>query len=190
MSMVSTKRSAPRDHLLATASRLFYADGINGVGVDRILQEAEVTRATLYRHFAGKEALVVAYLEREDQMIQAQWNEGLGHAVSPDHALEMAIEGIADDAYRHHTLGCPFIKAAGEFPDPKSPVRQVITRHRTWFLTELRRLLTTAARDNADTKAETLAMLRDALMIGCYLDNPDTTRRTFIRNARWLADLR
>ncbi|MGJ6968861.1 TetR/AcrR family transcriptional regulator [Streptosporangium sp. G11] len=188
--MAYTKRSAPRDHLLATASRLFYIDGINGVGVDRILQEAEVTRATLYRHFAGKEALVVAYLEREDQMIRALWNEGLGHAVSPGHALEMAIEGIADDAYRHHTLGCPFIKAASEFPDPKSPVRQAINKHRAWFHAELRRLLVEAGRDDVDAKAETLAMLRDALMVGCFLDDPDVTRRTFVRNARWVADLR
>ncbi|MFC8616045.1 TetR/AcrR family transcriptional regulator [Micromonospora purpureochromogenes] len=188
--MVSTRRSAPRDHLLATASRLFYNDGINSVGVDRVLQEAGVTRATLYRHFAGKEALVVAYLEREDQMIRELWNEGLGRAVSADHAIEMAIEGIADDAYRHHTRGCPFIKAAGEFPDPKSSVRQVINKHRAWFHTELRRLLAEAGRDEVDTKAETLAMLRDALMVGCFLDDPDVTRRTFVRNARWAAGLR
>ncbi|WP_422733160.1 TetR/AcrR family transcriptional regulator [Micromonospora sp. WMMD558] len=188
--MASTRQSAPRDHLLATASRLFYDNGINSVGVDRVLKEAGVTRATLYRHFAGKEALVVAYLEREDQMIQALWDEGLGRAVSADHALEMAIEGIADDAHRHHTRGCPFIKAAGEFPDPESPVRRVIDKHRAWFHAELRRLLTEAGRDDVDAKAETLAMLRDALMIGCFLDDPDVTRRTFVRNARWVAGLR
>ncbi|MBM0256113.1 TetR/AcrR family transcriptional regulator [Micromonospora sp. 4G55] len=188
--MASTRRPAPREQLLATASRLFYNDGINSVGVDRVLQEAGVTRATLYRHFAGKEALVVAYLEREDQMIRALWDEGLGRAVSADHALEMAIEGVADDAYRHHTRGCPFIKAAGEFPDPESPVRQVISKHRAWFHAELRRLLTEAGRDDVDAKAETLAMLRDALMVGCFLDDPDATRRTFVRNARWVAGLR
>ncbi|MFK3978827.1 TetR/AcrR family transcriptional regulator [Micromonospora sp. NPDC050397] len=188
--MASTRLSAPREHLLATASRLFYSDGIRGVGVDRILQEAGVTRATLYRHFAGKEALVVAYLEREDQMIKAIWNEGLGHAVSPDHALEMAIEGIAEDAYRHHTLGCSFIKAAGEYPDPESPARQVIRSHRTWLRTELRRLLAEADRDDVDAKADTLTMLRDALMVGCFLDSPDVTRHTFVRNARWVAGLR
>ncbi|MEH1058380.1 TetR family transcriptional regulator [Micromonospora sp. CPCC 206171] len=142
--MATTRRSAPRDQLLATASRLFYNDGINSVGVDRVLQEAGVTRATLYRH----------------------------------------------DAYRHHTRGCPFIKAAGEFPDPGSPVHQVISKHRAWFHAELRRLLTEAGRDDVDAKAETLAMLRDALMVGCFLDDPDVTRRAFVRNARWVAGLR
>ncbi|MGY0004253.1 TetR/AcrR family transcriptional regulator [Micromonospora sp. I033] len=188
--MASTRGSAPRDQLLATASRLFYSDGINSVGIDRVLQEARVTRATLYRHFAGKEALVVAYLDREDQMIRSLWDEGLGRAVSADHALELAIEGIAEDAYRHHTRGCPFIKAAGEFPDPGSPVRQVINKHRAWFHAELRRLLADAGRDDVDARAETLAMLRDALMIGCFLDDPDITRRAFVRNARQVAGLR
>ncbi|WP_410810049.1 TetR/AcrR family transcriptional regulator [Micromonospora sp. 067-2] len=188
--MPSPGRSAPRDHLLTTASQLFYSEGINSVGVDRVLRQAGVTRATLYRHFAGKEALVVAYLEREDQMIQAIWSTGLGHAVSADHALELAIEGVATDAHRHHTLGCPFIKAAAEFPDPASPVRRVIGEHRAWFRAELRRLLTEARRDDVDAKAETLAMLRDALMVGCFLGDPDAIRRTFVRNARWVAGLR
>ncbi|NJP31817.1 TetR/AcrR family transcriptional regulator [Micromonospora thermarum] len=188
--MASSRQSPPRDHLLATASRLFYNDGINRVGVDRVLQEAGVTRATLYRHFAGKEALVVAYLEREDKVIQALWKEGLDRAVSADHALELAIEGIADDAYRHHTRGCPFIKAAGEYPDPESPVRQLINKHRAWFHAELRRLLAEAGRDDVDGRAEILAMLRDALMVGCFLDDPDVTRRTFVRAARRVAGLR
>lgn len=67
--------------------------------------------------------------------------------------------------------------------------RQVISKHRAWSLAELRRLLGEAGRDDVDAKSETLAMLRDALMVGCFLDDPDATRRTFVRNARWVAGL-
>jgi AcrR family transcriptional regulator len=49
--------------LLTTASDLFYREGIHSVGVDRLLSEAGVTRATMYRHFSGKEALVGGYLD-------------------------------------------------------------------------------------------------------------------------------
>ncbi|MDT7802017.1 MAG: hypothetical protein QOI78_5450 [Actinomycetota bacterium] len=52
--------SEARSRLLGAAARLFYAEGIHAVGVDRIIAEAEVTRATLYRHFPGKEELVLA----------------------------------------------------------------------------------------------------------------------------------
>ncbi|MEV4350475.1 TetR/AcrR family transcriptional regulator [Actinoplanes sp. NPDC049596] len=188
--MASTKRAiAPREQLLQTAARLFYTEGINGVGVERILQEAGVTRTTMYRHFDGKEALVVAYLEREDSRMKELWDAGLARAVSPQHKLELAIEGIAADAAERHTLGCPFIKAAGEFPDPASPVRQVVTRHRAWFHDDLRAMLTDAGRADIEVKAEALAMLRDSLLIGSFLDDKDSARRTFVRTARWIADL-
>ena len=45
------KNSAARERLLETAARIFYAEGINTVGVDRIVKEADVTLATFYRHF-------------------------------------------------------------------------------------------------------------------------------------------
>ncbi|MFE0083245.1 TetR/AcrR family transcriptional regulator, partial [[Kitasatospora] papulosa] len=63
--------SAARARLLATATRIFYAEGIHSVGVDRIIAEAQVTRATLYRHFTGKEELVLAYLDQADRGIRA-----------------------------------------------------------------------------------------------------------------------
>ncbi|MET1075426.1 MAG: helix-turn-helix domain-containing protein, partial [Umezawaea sp.] len=61
-----TSASSPRDRLLDTASRLFYAEGIRTVPVDRLVTEADVTRATFYRHFPSKEDLVVAYLRATD----------------------------------------------------------------------------------------------------------------------------
>ncbi|XVV10022.1 TetR/AcrR family transcriptional regulator [Actinoplanes sp. CA-131856] len=188
--MASTKRAiAPRDQLLQTASRLFYTEGINGVGVERILQESGVTRTTMYRHFDGKEALVVAYLEREDSRMKELWDAGLAQAVSPQHKLELAIEGIAADASDRHTLGCPFIKAASEFPDPASPVRQAVARHRAWFHDDLRAMLSEAGREGVELKAEALAMLRDSLLIGSYLDDKDSARRTFVSTARLIAGL-
>ncbi|MBB2903362.1 AcrR family transcriptional regulator [Kineococcus radiotolerans] len=182
--------SPPRELLLQTASELFYREGINGVGVDRILQETGVTRSTLYRHFAGKEALIVAYLQREDQAMRGQFAAAGEQAVSPEHVLELIVEGVANDASRHHTRGCPFINATAEFPDPASPVRQVVAEHRTWFRDTLLHALTAAGRDDAATKADTLVMLRDAVLVGCYLDGAETVRRTFIQSARWVAGLR
>ncbi|MFE7745973.1 TetR/AcrR family transcriptional regulator [Nocardia sp. NPDC057455] len=181
--------SSAREHLLDIAGELFYQEGINSVGIDRIVQEAGVTRATLYRHFAGKERLIVAYLEREDEAVRAQFSGAAEHAISPDHLLELAIEGIADDAARHHTRGCPFINATAEFPDPASPVRQVVTRHREWFRGTLRDLLTAAKRADAQTKTDFLVMLRDAVLVGSYLDDARTARRAFLQAARSCAGL-
>ncbi|WP_434096776.1 TetR/AcrR family transcriptional regulator [Streptomyces mirabilis] len=64
-------RSAARDRLLRTAIRLFYGEGIRGVGVDRVMAEADVARGIFYRHFHGKDDLVRAYLDAADRQIRA-----------------------------------------------------------------------------------------------------------------------
>ena len=72
--------SAARERLLRTASELFYREGIHSVGVDRIIAEAGVTRATFYRHFPSKEDLVEAYLGVEDATIRDAFARGArGH---------------------------------------------------------------------------------------------------------------
>jgi len=181
--------SEPRERLLRVASDLFYRDGINAVGVDRILGEAEVTRATLYRHFAGKEGLVEAYLDREDQIIRGYFATADAHATSAQHYLELAVSGIAEDALHHHTRGCPFINASAEYPDPESPVRQRVSRHREWFRQALETALANAGKSDPADRARTLVLLRDAALVGGYLDGPDSVSRTFVKAARTAAGL-
>ena len=82
--------NAHRDKLLETAAALFYAEGIKGIGVDRILSEAGTTRATMYRHFPGKEALVAAYLEREDAIIRGYFEAAAAAGGTPRQLVEFS----------------------------------------------------------------------------------------------------
>src|SRR5690349_5212802 len=59
----STKRASARERLLSTADRLFYADGVHVVGIDRLIEEAGVAKGSLFYNFTGKDQLVAAYLE-------------------------------------------------------------------------------------------------------------------------------
>ncbi|PZQ89014.1 MAG: TetR family transcriptional regulator [Leifsonia xyli] len=186
---VKPRYSEPRDRLLRIASGLFYREGISTVGVERILSEADVTRATLYRHFAGKEALVEAYLDREDETIRGYFAAAELQATSPQHYLELAVAGIAQDALHHHTRGCPFINAAAEYPDPDSPVRQRVNAHRAWFRSALETALANAGKSDPAERARTLVLLRDAALVGGYLDGPDSIDQTFVRAARQAAGL-
>ncbi len=138
------RRSQARERLLEVASDLFYREGINGVGVDRVLETAGVTRTTLYHHFSGKEALVAAYLGREDETIRGYFAAAAGQTSDPDRMLELIVQGIADDIARYHTRGCPFINAAAEFPDSSSEVRTIVSQHRAWFRQTLRDALAAA----------------------------------------------
>jgi AcrR family transcriptional regulator len=181
------KVSEARERLVRVASELFYREGIHSVGMDRVLAEASVTRATMYRHFSGKEALVAAYLEREDAVIRGYFTvEG---DPAPADLVRLAIDGIADDIGRYHTRGCPFINAAAEYPDASSEVRGIIERHREWFRSTLRTALADAGVADAEAVAGSLVMLRDAALVGGYLDGVEVARPVFVATAHALTGL-
>ncbi|MDR6867898.1 AcrR family transcriptional regulator [Microbacterium resistens] len=173
----------PRERLLAAATALFYNEGIHSVGIDRVIQTAGVTRATMYKQFQGKEGLVLAYLEGEDAGIRALFAAASKPEASPRRLLELVIDGIADDIRLRHTRGCPFINAAAEYPE-RGPVRALISTHREWFRSTLGALADAAGLDAPDAVAASLVLLRDAAMVGGYLDGRDQVAPAFARTAR------
>lgn len=185
----SAGTSEARERLLRTASELFYREGIHSVGVDRIIGEAGVTRATFYRHFPSKEDLVEAYLGVEDANIKAAFDAAEASGAPPREMLALVVEGLADDVARHHTRGCPFINAAAEYPDAESGVRIAVAAHRAWFRGELEQLLRAADADDPVETAGELVLLRDAAMVGGYLDGWDRVRSAFLAAASRTAGL-
>lgn len=180
--------SAARERLLRTASDLFYREGITSVGVDRLVTEADVTRATFYRHFPGKEQLVEAYLDSEDAYIRGMF-AGVAGLEDPQQKLALLIEGLAADIQTRHTRGCPFINASAEYPDPDSPVRRTVASHRAWFRSTLEQLVTEAGVDDPAERAGELVLLRDAAMVGGYLDGWPGVEAAFTTAARRAAGL-
>src|ERR1700750_2958161 len=85
---------SPRERLLETAPRLFYAEGIHAVGVDRLVREAGVTRATFYRHFPSKEDLVEAYLRATDAELREAVEAAAASGAKED-ALAAVFELVA-----------------------------------------------------------------------------------------------
>src|ERR1044072_8337022 len=109
--------SEARQRLVTPAIHIFYADGIHSVGVDRIIAEAKVTRATFYRHFPSKDDLVVAYLHEVHQLERGAVTAALAaHATAAESLLAIA-DGIAANIQSGGFRGCAFLNAAAEFPE-------------------------------------------------------------------------
>jgi AcrR family transcriptional regulator len=177
---MKTVGAHPKDRLLATASRLFYAEGIHAVGVERLVSEAAVTRATFYRHYPTKDHLVAAYLTETSRQIRV--------AVEAARAGKPPREGLADamavvgDATRGEDFrGCQFLNAAAEYPDPRHPVRAVIDDHRTWFFEVLREQAAALGHPEPDHAARVLVLLRDGALHGGELDDAEKVRATLRR---------
>lgn len=177
----SGSTSEARARLLRTASRIFYAEGIHSVGIDRVIAEAQVTRATLYRHFAGKEELVLAYLEQADRGIREQVATALasgGPAADRVRAVARSLtEGIRSPGFR----GCAFLNAVAEYPDPAHPIHRAVLAHRQWFLDTVTELLAETGDAPAEVAGRHLVMLRDgAMAAGCLFD-PELVAETFLQ---------
>ncbi|MET9604690.1 TetR/AcrR family transcriptional regulator [Streptomyces sp. NPDC006512] len=123
-----------RTRLLDAAEALFYADGIQAVGMDRIRAESGVALKRLYRIFPAKEALVTAYLERRDQRWMAGLREAVAGAPEPVTAVfDWLATWFAEPGFR----GCAFQNAYGELGAGPAGVLDVVHRHKA----ELRDLL-------------------------------------------------
>ncbi|CAL9485910.1 TetR/AcrR family transcriptional regulator [Streptomyces sp. enrichment culture] len=175
--------SAARARLLGTATKIFYAEGIHSVGIDRITAEAQVTRATLYRHFAGKEDLVLAYLDQADRGIREQVAAAVGSTPSAAGQVRAVARSIVDGIRSPGFRGCAFLNAVAEYPDPAHPVHRAVLAHRQWFLDTVTELLARVGDDPggpADAAGRHLVMLRDgAMAAGCLFD-PELVSETFL----------
>jgi AcrR family transcriptional regulator len=121
-------RVAPaKGRILATAMRRFYDDGIRPVGVDLLISESQVTKATFYKHFGSKDRLVLDYITaRRDATLESITSLLAAHedaAVGLRLVGDAVVAQIQAPGYR----GCPFVNAAAEFADPAHPVRGVVT---------------------------------------------------------------
>jgi len=166
------RRSAARERLLETAGRVFYAKGINGISVDEVIVEADVSRATFYRYFPGKDDLVRAYLQEEDRSIRERVGAAAKTAADPTGALHLLVVGLGEQICGPGFRGCPFINAAAEYPDSSHPVREVVAEHRTWFINAVTELVGAIGHPNPERAARAVVMLRDGAMVGGYLDDP------------------
>jgi len=179
-----TKPSEARSRLLNTALRIFYAEGIHAVGIDRIVEQAQVTRATLYRHFLGKEELVVAYLNEVDAAMRAQAAQA--REDDPAGTLRALARAIAQGIRSPEFRGCAFLNAAAEYPEPDHPVHQAVLAHRQWFHETVTELFTQIRETTAEPAARHFVMLRDGAMAAGCLSDAEVVCDTFLRGVEGL----
>ncbi len=118
--------SKARERILEAAYELFSRQGIRAVGIDSIVASSGVARMTLYRHFASKDALVLAFLERREARWIKDWlqREVELRAVDPGDRL-LAIFDVFDEWFQRPDFeGCSFINVLLEIAEPGHVVHQ------------------------------------------------------------------
>ncbi|MEA2644705.1 MAG: hypothetical protein QOG08_1731 [Chloroflexota bacterium] len=178
----ASPRLSARDRLLAAADDLFYAEGVHVVGVDRIVQRAGVTKASLYNTFGSKDELVRTYLENHFRRRQARVAQILAAHTSPRERLLAVfgeVEGLlAGSAFR----GCRFISAAAESAHGE-PGEVVAEKYRAWLwsvFTDLARAI--GARDPKQVGRQ-LFLLYDGAAVAARMDEDRGAAAKAVRSA-------
>ena len=102
-----------KDKILETATELFYKRGVNATGIDLIISEAGIAKATLYNNFESKEVLVAKYLER----LRLKFEEDLKGAIATrGMSLAIPFDLLEESVVKGDFFGCPFMNALTELP--------------------------------------------------------------------------
>lgn len=170
-----------RERLVAVAVDLFYRNGLTGVGIDRVIASAGVTRTTFYKHFESKDELMVAAVQLRDQWETQAVGRLVREIAGDDPAAQLlAMLDVLDlwfNAPDFH--GCMFLNTAIEFPNPHDPVHQAAAAHKRRVRDSLRDLALAAGAeaDPAETFADCYcALIEGALVLRQTHDRDDAAR--------------
>lgn len=153
----------PAERLLRSATKLFAAQGIRTVGIDQILRDAGVAKASLYSTYGSKDALVLAYLDTLDQADRNRWAEAVDRVTDPVDKVLALFELAAVAARARGFRGCLYANAAAEFPDVElEPVRA----HRQWLRDTVGMLAAEAGVPAPDKLARKVQLLYDGALLG------------------------
>lgn len=164
-----------RERILNTAFRLFYAHGPRGVGIDTVIAESGVAKATLYKHFPRKDDLVLAYLDKVDQGWFGQLRAAARAAGDdPRDQLVGMFDALGNAARRDGFHGCAFINAAAE-SSCGSDVHARTVEHKNVVRAWVADLARRAGAPDPDRLARQLTLLIDGGLAAGVLDSdPDT----------------
>jgi AcrR family transcriptional regulator len=157
----------PRDRILAAAYDLFARHGIRAVGIDAIVERSGVARMTLYRHFASKDDLVLAFLERRETLWTTAWLQGeiTRRAEQPIDQL-LAIFDVFSDWFRCDNFeGCSFINVMLQTSDRDDAIRHASVS----YLERIRGVLEELARQAGIADAKAFARKWHLLMKGAIV---------------------
>lgn len=178
----SQRAPAPaKVRILKIANDFFYREGIRTVGIDKLISESSVTKATFYKHYRSKDILIVDYVNSRHDAAVTAIEELISSAKSPRNALDRWATSVVDEISEPGFRGCAFLNAAAEFFDPAHPVRRIIFDHRDWYAGRLADLMRSAGHTVPGDAADELVLARDGAMAGSYAGDPVAAIASFNR---------
>ena len=171
-------RASARDRLLLAANQLFDAEGIQTVGVDRIIEHAGVSRASFYNNFDSKEQLIHTYLRGHHDRTTTQLSEAIARQTDPRRRIRAVFATQAERLRQPDFNGCAFVSASAEAPAGGVIYRDA-AEFRTWVRTMFTDLAKRAGAPNPRQLGRQLHVLYDGAGLTARMDHdPDIAAAT------------
>ena len=130
-----------KNKIIETASFLFYKNGYNSTGINQIIAEAGIAKATLYNHFKSKEDICVAYLQYKNMNFLKDF-ESFISSKPQGRAQILAIFDFLELFYQDKDFnGCWCIKTVSEIPKDNEMIRNEIQSQKNDFITLISKLI-------------------------------------------------
>jgi AcrR family transcriptional regulator len=173
---------AVKDRLLETASRLFYRQGYNLTGINQILAEADAAIGSLYKHYPSKVDLLLAYLEKANEIYFTALITFIGKHRTPKTKLLAFFDFHIEFQLNEDFVGCNFIKINAEIARQEPKVEVLVQAHKASVRTLLEGLVIQL--DLGDWSAEQLTDTIYLLFEGAMIDSTINRNISFIHRAK------
>src|SRR5512140_44843 len=167
--MPAITKPSPRERLLDAATELFYAEGVQSVGIDRVIAHAGVAKASLYSTFGSKEGLVRAYLDRRHEVIIGSLRRAVAEVEDPVERLLAVFDAQAALFPRPDYHGCAFVAASAEAP-AEGQVAEATAEYRREVRSLFVELAAEAGIADPEQLADQLRLIYDGGSVAANLD--------------------
>ncbi|WP_165228090.1 TetR/AcrR family transcriptional regulator [Aquisphaera insulae] len=166
--------SRARRRILETADRLFYEEGFRAVGIDRIIAEADVAKATLYAHFPSKDDLILAVLEHRERSTNEFFRASMGRHARAKGPLGPFFAALREWFESPGFRGCAFQNATVELADPAHPATEFSRGFKGRFREFLRGLIRESVGEQAARLAPAVFLLVEGAIVTAAVEGkPD-----------------
>jgi AcrR family transcriptional regulator len=175
MGRIRTGQSEARQRLLETADRLFYAEGVRNVGIDKVIAQAGVAKMTLYTHFPSKDDLIMAVLQYREEKVLTFFSEAVErHGKRAKDKLRAFFTALKEWFESPGFRGCAFQNTAVELADPTHPGTQFVRSHKQRFIEILSSFVEESVGKSATKLVPMIALLVEGAIVTAVISgSPD-----------------
>lgn len=163
------KKSSVRERVIEAASHLFYHKGYNQTGINQIIEEAQVAKASMYQHFRSKEDIAAVYLRQRHYKWMSELDNFVATQETAKEKIIAAFDYLQDWLIEVDFIGCGFQNIITDLPDDHQKIREEVKFHKNelqqWIQNLLKDENSLSQEDAKELSSEIMVVIEGAIIL-------------------------